>query len=113
MCLFKMYLYYAQVIKQRRKRTARWISTSVPENKWNSDLAAYSSAEYHVNNLVSPVLFCEALQRIPSNAVTIEIGPHCLLQAMLKRALSKDCLFTSLMKKHANNMEHLLCNLGE
>ncbi len=51
-----------QVIKESRPRTKRWISSSIPESRWNTDLAKYSSAAYHVNNLVSPVLFQEALQ---------------------------------------------------
>lgn len=69
-----------QVIKVPKARSARWISTSIPQAKWDSELAKHSSAEYHVNNLVSPVLFQEGLQHIPSNAVVIEISAHALLQ---------------------------------
>ena len=73
-----------------------------------------SSADYHVNNLVSPVLFQEALQHIPDNAVAIEIAPHCLLQAILKRSLGAGCTFVGLMKRnHADNMEFLLSSLGK
>lgn len=63
-----------------KKRSHRWVSTSIPESHWRSDLAQLSSAEYHVNNLVSPVLFQEGLQSIPENAVVVEIAPHALLQ---------------------------------
>ena len=52
----------SQVIKESRPRTKRWISSSIPEERWDSNLAQYSSPDYHVNNLVSPVLFQEALQ---------------------------------------------------
>ena len=102
------------MIKEKRKRTSRWVSSSIPESDWRSDLAAYSSADYHVNNLVSPVLFQEALRHVPSNAVTIEIAPHCLLQAVLKRSLGDGCAFASLMKRHhADNMQFLLSSLGK
>ena len=43
---------------------------------WESSLAEYSSADYHVNNVVSPVLFKEALQCVPDNAVVLEIGVY-------------------------------------
>jgi fatty acid synthase len=64
--------------------------------------------------LLSPVLFAEALQHVPRNAVVIEIAPHGLLQAILKRALGSDCAFTSLMKKgHADNLEFFWANIGK
>lgn len=68
------------MIKNPKPRTARWISTSIPQADWESPLALYSSAEYHVNNLVSPVLFQEGLSLVPENAVVLEIAPHALLQ---------------------------------
>lgn len=69
-----------KVITEPQPRTSRWISTSIPETQWDSPLAQYSSAEYHVNNLVSPVLFKEGLGQIPENAVVVEIAPNALLQ---------------------------------
>ncbi|KAI0219797.1 Fatty acid synthase [Lamellibrachia satsuma] len=103
-----------KVIKENRERTPRWMSSSIPEERWDSDLARYSSADYYVTNLVSPVLFQEALQHVPAGTVVIEIAPHCLLQAILKHSLSADCLFVGLMKRnHADNTEYLLSNLGK
>ncbi len=102
------------MIKDPKPRTTRWISSSIPESNWHSALAQLSSADYHVNNMVSPVLFQEALQHIPANAVAIEIAPHCLLQAILKRSLGTGCTFVGLMKRnHADNMEFLLSSLGK
>lgn len=69
-----------QVIREPRPRSDRWLSTSIPEAQWQSSLARTSSAEYNVNNLVSPVLFQEALWHIPEHAVVLEIAPHALLQ---------------------------------
>nr|XP_002738672.1 PREDICTED: fatty acid synthase-like [Saccoglossus kowalevskii] len=103
-----------KVIKNPRQRSPRWISSSIPQDDWNTKLAKYSSADYHVNNLVNPVLFQEALSHVPSNAITIEVSPHCLLQAILKRSLSPNCAFIGLMKRnHVNNLEFFLSNIGK
>lgn len=69
-----------QVIREPKPRSARWLSTSIPEAQWQGSLARTFSAEYNVNNLVSPVLFQEALQHVPKHAVVLEIAPHALLQ---------------------------------
>ncbi|XP_070581121.1 fatty acid synthase-like [Ptychodera flava] len=103
-----------KVIKEPRLRSSRWISSSIPEENWDTTLAKYSSAAYHVNNLVSPVLFQEALSHVPDNAVTIEVSPHCLLQAILKRSLSPKCAFIGLMKRsHPDNLEFFLSSIGK
>lgn len=97
-----------------KKRSSRWLSTSIPEEKWSSELAQYSSADYHVNNLVSPVLFQEALKKVPENSIVIEIAPHCLLQAVLKRSLNTETACIPLMKRnHPDNLEYFLSNLGK
>uniref|UniRef100_A0A673JA75 Fatty acid synthase n=1 Tax=Sinocyclocheilus rhinocerous TaxID=307959 RepID=A0A673JA75_9TELE len=103
-----------KVIKNPRPRSARWISTSIRQADWESPLALYSSAEYHVNNLVSPVLFQEGLRFVPDNAVVVEIAPHALLQAILKRSLKPTCSILPLMKRgHANNLEFFLSHVGK
>ncbi|XP_077184140.1 fatty acid synthase [Paroedura picta] len=103
-----------KVIPNPKPRSSRWISTSIPESQWPSVLAQNSSAEYHVNNLVSPVLFQEGLKHIPDNAVVVEIAPHALLQAILRRALKSTCTILPLMKRdHKNNLEFFLTNIGK
>lgn len=97
-----------------KKRSSRWISTSIPEEKWDTKLAKYSSADYHVHNLVSPVLFLEALGKVPDDAVVVEIAPHSLLQAILKRSLSPETINIPLMKRnHPNNLEFFLSGVGK
>nr|XP_020670313.1 fatty acid synthase isoform X1 [Pogona vitticeps]XP_020670321.1 fatty acid synthase isoform X2 [Pogona vitticeps] len=103
-----------KVIPNPKPRSPRWISTSIPESQWQTELAQNSSAEYHVNNLVSPVLFQEGLRHIPENAVVVEIAPHSLLQAILRRALKPTCTVLPLMKReHKNNLEFFLTNIGK
>ncbi|XP_057571036.1 fatty acid synthase isoform X2 [Hippopotamus amphibius kiboko] len=102
-----------KVIREPRPRSTRWLSTSIPEAQWQSSLARTFSAEYNVNNLVSPVLFQEALRHVPENAVVLEIAPHALLQAVLKRGLKSSCTVLPLMKKdQRDNLEFFLSNVG-
>jgi len=96
------------------KRSSKWISTSIPESRWNSDLATYASPEHFANNLVSPVLFQEALTHVPQNALVIEIGPHSLLQAILKRSLPATCTILGLSARNSpNNTATFLTAIGK
>lgn len=102
------------IIPNPKPRSSKWISSSIPESAWNTPLAQHSSAAYHVNNLLSPVLFYEALQHVPENAIAIEIAPHGLLQAILKRALGPNVTKLGLVKRgHADNIEFLLTSIGK
>uniref|UniRef100_A0AAV2LIZ5 Fatty acid synthase n=1 Tax=Knipowitschia caucasica TaxID=637954 RepID=A0AAV2LIZ5_KNICA len=103
-----------KVIKKPRTRSGRWVSTSIPQSAWDTPLALSSSAEYHVNNLVSPVLFQEGLSLVPEDAVVLEIAPHALLQSILKRSLKHTCSIIPLMKRgHVNNLDFFLSSIGK
>lgn len=103
-----------KIIPNPKPRTHRWISSSIPESNWDTPIAKLCSAAYLVNNLVSPVLFKEALAHVPSNAIVIEIAPHCLLQAILKRSLNANCTFIGLMnKKEKDNLNYFLSSVGK
>ena len=103
-----------RIIPTPKNRTSRWVSTSIPESAWNTPIAQQSSAAYHVNNLLSPVLFHEALQHVPKNAIVIEIAPTGLLQAILKRSLGSDVTNISLNRRGAeNNVLFFLTNIGK
>nr|XP_054925830.1 fatty acid synthase-like [Dermacentor andersoni] len=67
------------VVLDPKPRGKNWVSSSVPESRWKEPIAQHCSPEYFVNNLVSPVLFCEALRHVPGDAIVVEIAPHCLL----------------------------------
>ncbi|KAJ0172967.1 hypothetical protein K1T71_011143 [Dendrolimus kikuchii] len=106
--------YLKEVIKRPRLRSERWVSTSVPQNRWHEQAAQYSSAEYHTNNLLSSVLFEETSRLIPPNAVLVEIAPHGLLQAILKRSLSESCRHIPLTRRgHPDNAYLLLQAVGK
>jgi len=103
------------IIPSKTPRSSKWVSSSIPQGRWNEELAKYSAPEYYVNNLVSSVLFQEALEHVPKNAVLIEIAPHTLLQAILKRSLGSEAVYLGLSKRNNNNanLDYLLQTLGK
>jgi len=103
------------LLPNKKLRSEKWVSSSVPEERWSEDCCRYSSPEYYVNNLTSQVLFQEALKFVPKNAVLIEIAPHTLLQAILKRSLGSEVVYLGLCKRNNNaaNVDYLLQTLGK
>ncbi|XP_072745100.1 fatty acid synthase-like [Anoplolepis gracilipes] len=105
---------FDMIIPKPKQRSSKWISSSIPETAWDSSLAQFSSSEYHLNNILSPVLFKEAISHIPDNAIIIEIAPHCLLQVILLRSLPSTVTNISLQKRnYSNNLIFLLSNIGK
>lgn len=43
----------------------------------------------------------------------IEIGPHQLLQTILKREVGADAVHIGLMKRNTDNVLHLLSSIGK
>ena len=74
------------IIPDPKPQTEKWIVSSLFREEGNIDRVD-SSPVFHVNSLVSPVNFYHSLQQIPANAIVIEVGPHALLQVILKRTL--------------------------
>ncbi|XP_077295461.1 fatty acid synthase-like [Arctopsyche grandis] len=106
--------YLHRVIPEPRKRSSKWVSTSVPEHLQMANTAQYSSADYYTNNMLSPVLFEETSKLIHKNAITIEIAPQGLLQAILRRSLNYKCINVALTKcGHHDNIEYLLQSIGQ
>ncbi|EDV19161.1 uncharacterized protein TRIADDRAFT_34034 [Trichoplax adhaerens] len=103
-----------KIVAQPRKRSSRWISSSVPESRLHEEFSKFAGAEYYANNLISPVLFYNAMKKVPENAIVIEISPHHLLQAVLKRTMSPTCTIMKTMRKdNAHNRELYLTTLGQ
>ncbi|XP_062142807.1 fatty acid synthase [Drosophila sulfurigaster albostrigata] len=102
-----------RLITEPKQRSQRWLSTSVPEHDWQTPACRTASAAYFINNLISPVLFNEAIRHIPKNAIIVEVAPHGLFRAIL-RSLGSRISYISLMQRgHANNMEFLLSQIGQ
>nr|CAD7446025.1 unnamed protein product [Timema bartmani] len=110
----KLLKYLKQLVTNPKPRSSKWVSSSVPESEWETPLAKYSSAEYHTNNLLSPVLFEESTKFIPNNAIVIEIAPHGLLQAIIRKSFGSDCIHIPLtLRGHPNSHQFLLAAFGK
>ncbi|KAJ1529160.1 hypothetical protein ONE63_005968 [Megalurothrips usitatus] len=101
------------VLKEPRARSPRWISTSVrPATKKGPDTTR-ASAEYFTNNLLSSVYFEEGTDQMDKDALAIEIAPHGLLQAILKRSLSQDAVNVAMTKRDMPGATMVLDALGK
>jgi fatty acid synthase len=103
----------SEVVKVPKKRSSKWISSSYPKSMWNLEKSQYSSADYHTNNLLSSVLFEEASVSLPKNAVCIEIAPHGLLQAIVKRSMVNAVHIPMTHRGHKSIDQFLLNALGK
>lgn len=103
----------SKVIPEPKRRSPKWLSSSVPKNRWDSEEVQWSSAHYHTNNLLSSVLFEETSALLPSNALTIEIAPHGLLQAILKKSMPNAAHIALTKRASKDNVSHFLTALGK
>lgn len=104
----------AQVIPQPKCRSSKWISTSLARAEWTSERAKTASPEYFVNNLMNPVLFHDASELIPKDAIIIELAPHALFASIFKRSMPTTN-YVGLLKRANNhgNLELFLNALGQ
>lgn len=103
----------SEILKQPKKRSEKWLSSSFPESAWSEAASQYSSSEYHTQNLLNPVLFEEVLEKLPKNALTIEIAPHGLLKSILKRSIKEGVHYSLAQRDNKNGCEFLLTELGK
>ncbi|GFR18244.1 fatty acid synthase, partial [Trichonephila clavata] len=102
------------LVPNPKPRSERWVSSSYVESEWDNPDCKMASAEYFVHNLMSSVHFNDAIQKIPPDAIVIEIGPHFLLQSILKRSVGSRASYFGLMKRNeVNNVDFLMESLGK
>ncbi|GAB6031064.1 hypothetical protein CHUAL_007875 [Chamberlinius hualienensis] len=106
---------YNDILLQNPKlRSKRWISTAFPEKDWNLNRAKYFSTKYNSSNIMNPVYFYEGLQKIPNDAVIVEIGPHALLQALIKRSVGPQATILGLQNRNqTDGYLYFLTSLGK
>ena len=83
-------------------RSKKWISTSMLEDEQKEDFLKYASAEYFVNNLISPVFFYDKLKSLPSDAIIVEVGPHGMFRKIVSETL-ESAYYLTLIKKDSND----------
>lgn len=102
-----------EIIPEPKRRSAKWLSSSVPKSEWGAQGSQYSSAEYHTNNLLHSVLFEETVKYLPSKTICIEIAPHGLLQAIVKKSMPESIHIPLTQRGHSNNAAFALSALGK
>lgn len=101
------------------KRKDNWISTSLTQEQLTDERFSHFTRDYCINNMIAPVYFREALQKVPSNAVVIEFGPHSQLLPLIKRQLGSNIMGVPLTKRNTDeknpfdNANILLSGLGQ
>ncbi|XP_071649609.1 fatty acid synthase-like [Temnothorax longispinosus] len=101
-----------KVISRPKKRSPKWISTSVPRTEWFTSASKLSSADYHTHSILNTVLFEQTTHLISSNAVTIEIAPDSVLQHVLKESLCSEVMNVVLTRRTEQNIDVILQGIG-
>ncbi|XP_048487531.1 fatty acid synthase isoform X3 [Plutella xylostella] len=102
-----------KIIPNPKPRSSKWVSSSVTRDQWGSEIAKMSDSAYHVNNLLSPVRFADAIKEIPERALVIELAPHALLQAVLKRAIKGAACVPLVRRDQPRPLVQLLSGVGK
>ncbi|XP_052123110.1 fatty acid synthase [Frankliniella occidentalis] len=106
--------YLKKTIKNPKKRSSRWVATSIKPGDENDPALEYAGPEFFTNNLLSPVRFEEAMLSVPADAVVIELAPHGLMQPLIRRGLPEGAVSISLTRRgHRDGMRFLLENVGK
>ncbi len=101
------------VIPEHKRKSEKWLSSSIPKNRWDQEENRYSSPEYHTNNLLGSVLFEETMALLPENAITIEFAPHGLLQAIVKKGMPNAVHVPLTQRGNKSNLNFFLNALGK
>jgi len=108
----KLLLNLNKIIPRPKKRSQKWISTSIPRTEWFDSASKLSSAHYHTHSIVNTVLFEQTTQLIPRNAVTIEIAPDGVLQHVLKECLHPEVTNIVLTQRTEQNNDVIFRGIG-
>ncbi|KOB68998.1 Uncharacterized protein OBRU01_17435, partial [Operophtera brumata] len=101
-----------EFLKDPKTRSKKWLSTCfLPEN-WTNAICQYASPEYFTHNILNTVYFEETAKFIPVDAIVIEIAPHGLMQAIIKRS-HVNCIHVPLTRRdEKDNVLFMLKAIG-
>jgi fatty acid synthase len=89
----------SDIIIDVKERTPKWLSTCVPKSERN-----LNDPEYHLKNLLNPVLFHQASKQLPSNCITVEIAPQQIFQSILRSNLPNEIHVGFSKREDASNV---------
>ncbi|XP_012058764.1 PREDICTED: fatty acid synthase-like [Atta cephalotes] len=102
-----------KIIPYPKKRSSKWISTSIPRSKWFTSISKLSSAHYHTQSILNTVFFSQTTELIPNNAVVIEIAPDDVLHYVLTGSLSVNVTNLVLTRQTEKNINTILQGIGK
>lgn len=88
-------------------RPTSWLTSSDPEGKFPK-----ADADYFANSLVSPVLFAEAMPRVPDNAIIVEIGAQPNLRLAVRKN-KPNAQYVCVMEKGVDGVESVCRALAQ
>ncbi|XP_070494680.1 fatty acid synthase-like [Chironomus tepperi] len=109
---YKLHEKLQEIIKEPKTRSRKWLSSTYPEDMWDEEEACLSSAEYHTRNLLNPVFFKEVTEMLPKNSLMIEVAPHGLLKAILKRNIKEGVHVSLTQRESKDGVEFFMDSLG-
>ncbi|XP_011695514.1 PREDICTED: fatty acid synthase-like [Wasmannia auropunctata] len=102
-----------KIIPRPKKRSPKWISTSIPRAEWHTLESKLSSADYHTRSILNTVLFEQASHLIPCNAITIEIASDGSLQQVIRESLHSEVTNIILTRHIEQNTHTILQGIGK
>lgn len=102
-----------EFVPHPRKRSEKWVSTSVLRTDPSHPELDCASAQYFVHNLLNPVLFYEKLKEIPPNAIVLEIAPSGVFRDIVTETLNDVSYLTFLRKHSKDNLDHFMSTLAK
>lgn len=102
-----------EIITNPKKRSAKWLSSTYPSGQRVNVESQYSNAEYHTENIISPVLFHEVVSHLPPNAMTIQIASNSSLMLTLRKSLKTGMHLSLSQCQNEDGIVSLMNTLGQ
>lgn len=97
-----------EIIPKPKTRSKKWVSASVPYDRWDEPGVQMCSAEYYTNNFVSCVILKETCELYPKNSIILEISPHFSLSHSIQNNFPEGVFIPIADKKKANQIDVFL-----
>lgn len=105
--------YLKKVIPNLKLRSKKWISTSIPEEKLETDAERYCSSEFCAKHLLNSVLLDETLEHVPNESVLIELSPRSVLERLQQSPKMNITTVDLVSKNRVDGLDYLLSALGK
>lgn len=76
-----------QVITEPKKRSSKWLSTSISPESWSDSKSQYCTGEYLVNTLLGKVYLDEACENLPRNSLVLDISSGSTYKSRIEEKL--------------------------